>query len=212
MRRKETKKVLVILAGAVLLALGLAIPTWAAEFSADMLQKMAGQTQTGKIFMKGSKMRMEMDTPGGKTINIILPDEGKSIMLIPQQKMYMEMSSADTPGSPPPAGKDDLEKMADLKNLGKEKINGYSCDKYEVIYNDKTMGKMIQWISPKLNIPLKMAGEGPHGDFTLEYKNIKEGGVPDSMFQVPPGYQKMQMPSMPNMPGMGKGMPKGMGY
>ena len=39
------------------------------------------------------------------------------------------------------------------------------------------------------------------GSFTQEYKNIKIGGQPDSLFEVPAGYKKMTMPGVP--PGRG---------
>jgi hypothetical protein len=40
----------------------------------------------------------------------------------------------------------------------------------------------------------------------IEYKNIKMGGVKDSLFEAPPGFQKMPMPGMGA--GMGGMMPK----
>jgi hypothetical protein len=53
-----------------------------------------------------------------------------------------------------------------------------------------------------------MVHQSSEGESSFEYRNIKEGGVADSLFQVPAGYTKMEMPGMP---GMGKGMMEGMG-
>jgi hypothetical protein len=39
---------------------------------------------------------------------------------------------------------------------------------------------------------------------SVEYKNIQEKKISDSLFNLPAGYQKMSMPKMPNMPGMPK--------
>jgi len=36
---------------------------------------------------------------------------------------------------------------------------------------------------------------------TTVWKNIKTGGVADSVFELPAGYKKMDMPAMPNMGG-----------
>ena len=39
-----------------------------------------------------------------------------------------------------------------------------------------------------------------NGEFSMEYKNIKEGNIPATVFEVPAGYQKMSMPAgMPRM-------------
>jgi len=203
MARQKKLKPLIPLAASLMLVFILALPSWAAEFSADMIQKMQGQTQTGKVFIKGKKMRMEMNAPGNKMVHIMLPEENKTIILMTEEKMYMEMVAAYKPSSSPSSNKEDLEKVATLKQLGTETINGYLCDTYQVIFHDKNQGTMTQWYSEKLNFPIKMISQGPQGEVVTEYQNIKEGTVPDSSFLIPPGYQPM--------PGMGgHSMPHGM--
>ncbi len=168
---------------------GLAV---AAEFSADVIKKMGDEVQKGKIFVKGNKMRMEFE----EGITIMDLATGKTITLQPEEKLYMEL-----PGGGPMAtaaqSDEELSKIATKKHVGTEKISGYKCDKYLITYRDKEMGKMTQWHSKKLNYPIKVFYRGPQGDMVVEYKNIKEGGVKDSLFKVPPGYQKMGLPSMP---------------
>lgn len=176
----------------------------AAEFSADMVQKSHGQTMTGKVYVKNTKMRMEMNHAGQSTVTIALPDQHKSIILMPAQKMYME-NVTDPAQETPMVGDRDLEQKATIKQLGTEEVNGYLCDKFEVIPHDASAGKTTQWFSKELSYPIKSIYQGPHGESTTEYRNIKKGGVADSLFQVPPGYQKMQMP------GMGGGMAPGAG-
>jgi len=114
-------------------------------------------------------------------------------MLQPEQKMYFEMQT-------PEAGivKTDevLDKIADKKHMGTEKVNGYKCDKYEIIYHDRSLGKMSQWFSKKLNYPIKIIYNGPQGEMVVEYKNIKQGKVDSSLFEIPPGYEKMKIPGM----------------
>lgn len=205
MVKQKKLKPLIPLTASLILVFVLAITSWAAEFSADMIQKMQGQTQTGKVFIKGKKMRMEMNTPGNKMVHIMLPEEHKTIMLMTKEKMYMEMVTTNQPRSTPSSNKEDLEKVATLKQLGTETINGYLCDTYQVIFHDKNQGIMTQWYSKKLNFPIKMISQGPHVEVVTEYRNIKEGTVPDSSFIIPPDYQKMPMPGMG-----GQGMPQGM--
>jgi outer membrane lipoprotein-sorting protein len=173
----------------VLALSGLAV---AAEFSADITQKMGQEVQKGKIFIKGNKMRMEFEDG----ISIMDLATGKTITLQPEEKMYMELPGAGPMPSADESDKD-LSKIATKKHVGTEKISGYKCDKYLITYHDKAMGKMTQWHAKKLNYPIKVFHQGPQGDMLVEYTNIKEGGVSDSLFKIPSGYQKMSLPSIP---------------
>lgn len=157
----------------------------------------------GKIYVKGEKMRMDMTMEGEKTSTITRIDKKIVWIIKHEDKMYMEMPSMVGTLQ---AGKvdEDLKKIADKKKVGTEKVNGYKCDKYLITYKDKSMGKMTQWISKKLNYPIKMVYHSSYGDMYTEYKNIKEGKVKDSVFEIPKGYEKMSMPGiggqMPRMP------------
>ncbi len=164
-----------------------------AEFSADLIQKTAGMTTKGKVYIKGNKMRMEMETPAGKSINLMDIGTGLMQMLQPEQKMYFEM---ETPEAGVVKTDEALDKIADKKHVGTEKVNGYKCDKYEIIYHDRSLGKMSQWFSKKLNYPIKIIYNGPQGEMVVEYKNIKQGKVDSSLFEIHPGYEKMKIPGM----------------
>jgi len=166
-------------------------PVLAAEFSADLIQKMGDDVKKGKFFVKGNMMRMEFE----EGITIMDMATGKTITLQPEEKMYIEMPAM---GSTPTAADSDeeLAKIATKKKIGTEKVNGYKCDKHLITYHDKEMGKMTQWYARKLNYPIKTVYHGPQGEMVTEYSNIKEGGVKDSLFEVPRGYRKMSMPGM----------------
>jgi outer membrane lipoprotein-sorting protein len=166
-------------------------PVLAAEFSADVIQKMGEEVKKGKFFVKGNKMRMEFE----EGITIMDMATGKTITLQPEEKMYIELPAM---GSPATAANSDeeLAKVATKKKIGTEKVNGYKCDKHLITYHDKAMGKMTQWYAKKLNYPIKTVYHGPQGEMVTEYTNIKEGKVKDSLFEVPRGYQKMGIPGM----------------
>ena len=168
----------------------------AAEFSADMVYTAGGgQTMQGKIYVKGNRTRSEMQSGPDKTVNIMDNDAKKVWVLIPDQKMYMEMQPTPEMAAVSQK-KEDLDQAADMKLLGTEKVEGYECDKILYTFKDKGMGVMTQWLAKDLNYPVKILHEGPQGKTTMEYKNIKKGGVPDSTFSVPSDYQKMSMPGM----------------
>ncbi|MBW1992297.1 MAG: DUF4412 domain-containing protein, partial [Deltaproteobacteria bacterium] len=132
-------------------------------------------------------------------ITIVRPDKKVVWVLMPSEKMYMEMPMTGQSGGMmgrPTRGKMYIQKpKTQMKHLGTETVGGYVCDKYE--FEEEAQGnqppkKHYIWISKKLKMPIKMAAAD--GSFSMEYQDIKMGGVDDSLFEVPPGYQKMVMP------------------
>jgi hypothetical protein len=67
----------------------------AAEFSADLLLKQGGETMTGKVYVKRDKTRQEFVQQGQKQITIFRPDKGVMWVLMPAEKIYMEMSNQE---------------------------------------------------------------------------------------------------------------------
>jgi len=169
----------------------------AAEFSADMIQSAGGRTFKGRVFVKGDDFRREMNMQGRTHTMIFRKDSGKLWMVMPENHMYMEMGSqaAGMPGTDP----DKLSESAEKKYLGKETVNGYVCDKYRYVSHNAAGGTTLIWMSRKLKFPVKTVSEGKSGRVEMEYRNIKEGKQPASLFRVPKGYRKMSMPGMPGM-------------
>ena len=163
----------------------------AAEFSATMVSQAQGQSMQGKIFVKGDKMRNEMNMGGESNITITRPDKKVVWIAMPQQKMYMEMPLNDKMQQK--MMMKDPEDRAKMKLLGTETINGFDCEKYEMdtAYEGKSL-KQYVWIAKKLGMPIKSVSAD--GAMTMEYRDIKVGGVADSVFDLPQGYQKMDMP------------------
>ena len=168
----------------------------ASEFTADIIQNMGGMTIKGKIFVKGKNYRQEINMAGTKQIVVFLGDKGTALMLMPDNMMYMEMPAGKDTKKDPMMDQKRLEKIAEKKSLGKEKVNGYHCQKLRYTFHDKSLGTTTQWFSKKLNFPIKIEADGPSGRMSTEYKNIKEKKVPDSLFTIPSGYKKMSMPDM----------------
>jgi hypothetical protein len=173
----------------------------AANFSGDLSMNAGGQKIDGKIYVKGDKQRLEMQTPGGAVVNILDVPAQKVFVLMPAMKMYMVNDLGPETGlTTLELGSKDLPPGAE--KVGTETIAGYVCDVYEV--DDPKSGQGKMWLSRELRFPLKATGSGPGGGHTMTITNIKEGGVDESMFTVPPGYQRMEMPKgmKPGAPGM----------
>ena len=167
----------------------------AAEFSADLLVKQGGETMTGKAYVKGDKTRQEFVQEGQKQITIMRYDKGVTWVLMPAEKIYMEMSSQESAAYDPQSDPN-IKNKAEIKLLGKETVNGYVCDKYQYSYHDTSMGTLFQWVSKKLGYPIKTEVKSASWYMLMEYKNIKEENVQNSLFEVPGDYMLMSVPGM----------------
>lgn len=178
----------------VFTAVGCAPTAVTKEFSADSVAKFGGRTIRAKIYFAGDKWRMEAKHAGEKAITVVRADKNVMWMLMPGQKMYMEFKlEADQL-----LGKTDkMPGEIERKKVGSEKINDILCDKYKVTYKLTDTAKSTSaymWIS-KDKIPVKSAAVD--GSWSSEYKNIKKGRQPASLFELPAGYKKFEMPKIP---------------
>jgi len=172
-------------------------PGIAADLSADyvILEESGKEITNAKIFIKGDRIRQEMVMEAGrKQIIIIRPDKRVMWMVMPKEHIYMEMPLRENDKK---FEKWTLDKEKKAKYLGKETVSGLSCKKYEMTEKGE---KTFLWISEKSPFPVKIK----HKNGSMVYQNVKQGKVPDSLFEIPSGYKKMSMPMMPG----GRGMPK----
>lgn len=181
------------LVGMMVFLLAFASRAQAAEFSATVVTQAEGQTVRGKIFMKGQKIRNEFQAEGETNVSIVRPEKKVVWMLMPGAKMYMEMPITEEAQEKMLIKKP--EEQARMKLMGTETVNGFACDKYEyeeTAPDKKQPVKHFVWVAKKLQMPIKaMAADG---SYLMEYQDIKTGGVADSLFEVPQGYQKMEVP------------------
>jgi hypothetical protein len=181
------------------------------EFSADMYNTENGKdlVPQGKIYMAKDKLRMETHRGGPGGVLIVNLATQTSAVLMPQQKMYMEMPYGQGPqrqafpffrtGDVSNAC-GDWQKLATnrgttCRKVGSETVNGRSTVKYEGMQADGSTTYV--WLDPNLRFPVKWQNKNDAG----ELRNINVGSQPASLFEIPAGYQKMQMPMgmPPNM-------------
>jgi hypothetical protein len=191
----------------VVLSVSSVAQIWAGipQFSADMkMSGRGGQDMNGKIYFGGQKTRFDMNSSRGEMIMINDMAKKVSYMVMPQQRMYMEMSAAMSPmrgrGPRMPDAKPydpttPCSADADMtcRKVGAEIVNGRSCDKWEFTSKSDSSKNHTVWIDQKLHFPIKNVGAT--GD-VWELQNLKEGSQDASLFEVPAGYQKMDMGGM----------------
>lgn len=177
---------LVILTGAVP---GLAAAeSPAADFSAEMVMTASGQTMQGKLYAAEGKSRMEMP----QSVVITRYDRNVSWVIMPGQGMYMEQpidvkSTAKTSR--------ELPGETERVSLGTEQVGGQAAEKFKVTYMEGgRQESLYQWVAGDSPVPVKF--ESVDGTWSMEYRNINLEPQDDSLFEVPAGYQKFDMPDM----------------
>lgn len=177
----------------LLLALALRpVPARPAEFAGQTLTQVRTVKVPGKIYVKNDKLRQELSDEKGQTVTILRLDKKVVWVLLPWERTYMEEPLKRIwPGQfiqiPPEAKQKRL--------VGSERISGYDTQKYEVLVPTKTgPERQTFWLAASLGVPIKVAV--PSRNFSMEYQNISERSLPDRLFEIPPGYQKVTKPAL----------------
>ncbi len=158
------------------------------DFSADMVSTANGQSFQGKIYVSQEKTRMDM--PQNAVITRF--DKNVTWMIVHEQRMYMEQ-----PLDPTMRAKVSKEMPGEVERvaLGPETVEGKPAQKFKITYTEnRKQTQIYQWVG-EADIPVKI--EAVDGSWSVEYRNLEAGPQPDSLFEVPDGYEKFAMPAMP---------------
>ena len=180
----------------------------AQEFSADIFPTSKNNADSGKIYVSNDKLRFESKERGGRGgIVIVNFVTHTTDILMPEQKMYMEMAQGqDSPGGAqrafsffrPPDVENacgEWQRLArkpggSCSKTGDEMVNGRKTIKYEGKSADGDVSHI--WLDSKLKFGVKWEGKDGSG----ELRDIQEGAQPAGLFQIPADYTKMDMGSM----------------
>jgi hypothetical protein len=158
-------------------------------FSADQIHTTRKKTTTGKVYALENAMRLESEEKGKRSISIIRFDRKVMWILMPDQKMYLEMPWGD------PAEWAAALKGVQVKreSLGSEQVGAYHCDKSRVTttYQGIT-STYFEWAARELN-GFVVKRQEEKGLWSTEYQNIKLGPQDPSLFELPAGYNKLKM-------------------
>lgn len=184
----------------------LALSAGAQEFSGEIVNTHDGkEAGPAKIFVSNSKVRIEpQDARQGH--GAVIMDFSTQVMdvLIPQQHMYLESQGGQGPGrqmfnffrsGDVNNACSEWAKLPNRSNgtcrrIGTDTVNGRDAVKYEGTSQDGKTGYF--WLDSKLRFPIKWQ----EADSSGEVRNIQEGRQPEGLFEIPAGYQKMDMSNM----------------
>jgi hypothetical protein len=177
------------------------------EFSADIIGK---SNNADKMYFGKDKIRFESANSQSRGAGAFIMDlnTGKSLVLMNEQHMYMEMpgeamenrgmfrffQSGDVENACADWLKLAANKGGTCHKVGSDTVNGRKTVKYEGT-NAKGEHSTV-WLDSKLRFPVKWEGKDGTGG---ELQNIKEGPQPASLFEPPAGFTKMDMGNMGGM-------------
>ncbi len=192
-RKGNLKRILLVAAAVAVVALAAGCGGPVTSYSAEHVTRSPGQPeQIGRIFVVPQKMRMEVETPMGAMVNIVREDLSVMWMLVPERKAYREMPMDEAQMG---AMMREVNQEQITEELGTETINGFPCRKVRITSSVEVMGRRhegsaVVWTTSALAMPIRSETE----DGTVsELREIKPGGQPDELFEIPEGYEKTEM-------------------
>jgi len=189
-----------------------------ASYSADYVMETADGAMQGKINVAPGKERREDHTPTGESmISIRRDDLGKMWMLMPSERMYMEIDFQNPASSIAPRTPSPEEYETEMTEEGREEVNGLMTTKSKVIMTDPDGARMGGfWWMADAGILVKMdviaVDDGEKMRMKRELTNIVIEPQDEALFEIPAGYSSMMMgmgagmlgiPGLPGIPGMG---------
>ena len=183
------------LIGLLVLVLGPASSAMAVSFSADMITKRNGRTETTNFYLWGSYYRMEVAEDGKPMV--IIADRKKNVhrFLNMAEKVFFEIPSDDfriLSNDPFKASEYMVSKYGSHVE-GDEKINGIDCERQAVIVQDTKIHS--RWVSKKLKIPVKLISyDGKKASYETELLNIREIDMQKDLFAPPVDFKQVEEP------------------
>lgn len=179
-----------------LLFVNLLVLPLSAQFKADLVNVKKGNKSIYHLQSDGTKYRYDFEESGMKGIVIVNPEKGKTAILMPDKKFvhYTELSSGVSMANDPFQSFLSMRRRYTDKITGKEKINGFDCEKSELYAGDQKL--FTVWYSESLNFLLKMINER-EPDTYVELSDIKPGHIDQEVFKVPEDYTEVDQRMRP---------------
>lgn len=171
---------------------------WGTDFSADVVMDGPMGRIESKVYSRDGILRQESAGPMGRMATITWPDEDRRVVLMLEQRSYMEVEDPEEGMGPDlhDIGGDlsDLVDEPGVTRMGSEKIQGFVCEKLEVVDQEMPDARSTIWFSRKLGFPLKTVYESQEGSMLMECRNISLEKPDAVLFQVPQGFQRLDVP------------------
>ncbi len=174
-----------------------------AEFSALAVQITPDKKESmTKLYVGDGQMRREMGQGEQQRITIVNTQSNTAWMLNPNRQEYVELkgpAQANVPSRPPLPGEGESlcakEKGLTCTKVSAEKMNGRNTEKWEIVMSqgDRKLRSTV-WVDRSLGVTVR---EELPGGYVRELRDIQEAPQDPSLFQVPAGYERIELPKQP---------------
>lgn len=170
------------------------IPTrdYAATYAMTGFGTEAPKTMQMSFNAATKRQRIDM-AEAGQNMSMIMELGGQRMWVLEHQtRMAMELTPGAGPGGDMPASP--IEPDATLTRTGTDRVAGHACTVYRVARQGKPQGTACV-----TGDGILLRGEFEEGGQRgrMEATQLSLAAQPKERFEVPAGYQTMQMPAMP---------------
>lgn len=189
-------KKLIFVAAAFLLSISVL-----AQFRAKMHFISMGKDHVFTVYSSDAGYRYEFNEDGQEGVIIVKQGSPEIVILMPQQKMAMKSSTTDkmSMGNDPVASYKYYQDQGTVKIEGEETVNGIKCTRSGLWNKENPNQKMFTvWTAEKYDFPIKMINhiDGSADGSVMELKDIESWTPTAESYEIPQGYQVMDMPDM----------------
>ena len=183
------------------LSLSLLILPAEAQFKAKMYFTSMSKDHVFTVYSADAGYRYEFNEDGQEGVIIAKAGSPDIYILMPQQKLAMKSSATDkmSMGNDPVAAYKYYQDQGLMKVEGQETVNGITCTRSGLWNKDNPDQKMFTvWTSEEYSMPVKMINhiDGSSDGSVMELKDVEPWTPDPGKFEVPDGYQVMDMPNM----------------
>ncbi len=169
--------------------------------------------KTMKLYIKGSKTRMEMSMGMGTNITVFDAEKKDGFVLIDMmgQKMAMKMTTGDIENKSKDVPDVDVTVTDETKDIA-----GYTCkkaivkpkdgsDEYTVYYTDELGDGMLNWDNPMYKdidgVMLEFSSAEKQMNMKFTAVKVEKKKISDKDFEIPEEYKVMSMDEFKSMYG-----------
>ncbi len=169
--------------------------SFAASFTADMLETQDGETLTGKLLVKDDFYRIETEDQGRPMVFLVDRKLGKTRILLPEEMVYVEIDSRSftSLSSDPIAAFGYMVQKYGRRPAGHEKYQGLDCSRQIITINGRDA--VSACVAEKYGFPVKI--EILNQGRSMELHSITKKPLDESLFSIPAGYQLVQSLPLP---------------
>jgi len=172
----------------VIVVVGISLPSWALEFTADRITKMDGRTGKAIVYYRDNMWRIEHHSMGPVNVSIVRKDKQVVWLLLSRMKHFKTMPySADQDLMVT----EKLDGEVSREEIGTETREGHPTILYEVTAKQGENVEMYyQWVATDIHFPMKLAKKD--GSWIVEYQHVKLRSVSDYLFNLPINFQPLE--------------------